>query len=387
MAWYSAGTVSVTNGSATVTGSGTAWVANAQAGEAFHGPDKNIYEIVSVNSNTSLTISPGYLGTTRSGEGYSILPVKGYPLLAAQQMAALISTVQGYVDGALSGRFGNGTVGAPGISFASNTAMGIFRVAANQLGIATNGVRRVLLSNTAMQVDVPITGSAVQAAPADDTAGKLMPVGAFSLGGLVVNRGTPPGNDLNNATLTGWYDIASNTLNSPMNGQNGVAYVVARTAQRRLQVVYRIAGQAETEAYERVSYGDGTVYGDWVPHSKPVRGSNANGEYVRYADGTMECWHTIDAGDTRANGAGTYADPYRSNAINWTYPASFLSVPAVEACCQTDASGVLRGHAAVLRYVTVNYSNDMQVFRLSSSSAPSSGNPTYLHLRAVGRWF
>ena len=101
MAWYSAGTVSVTNGSATVTGSGTAWVANAQASEGIWLPDGQLYEIVSINSDTSLTISPNYLGTTQSGQAYRIVPVKGYPLLAAQQMAALISTVQGYVDGAL----------------------------------------------------------------------------------------------------------------------------------------------------------------------------------------------------------------------------------------------------------------------------------------------
>jgi len=33
---------------------------------------------------------------------------------------------------------------------------------------------------------------------------------------------------------------------------------------------------------------DGT-FGDWLLLT-PERGSNANGEYVRYADGTQECW-------------------------------------------------------------------------------------------------
>ncbi|EAU43555.1 hypothetical protein [Salipiger bermudensis] len=183
MAWYSAGTVSVTNGSATVTGSGTAWVANAQASEGIWLPDGQLYEIVSINSDTSLTISPNYLGTTQSGQVYRIVPVKGYPLVAAQQMASLISTVQSYVDGALSGRFGNGTVGAPGISFASNTAMGLYRVAANQLGFVTNGVRRMLLTTSALTVDVPIVGGAIQDNSFDTDPSTIMKVGAFGLGG------------------------------------------------------------------------------------------------------------------------------------------------------------------------------------------------------------
>jgi hypothetical protein len=72
-AWYRTGTCTATNGSATVTGSLTAWLANAKAGD-FWVPDAEgrAYEITAVNSNTSITISPVYAGSTGSGKAYGI---------------------------------------------------------------------------------------------------------------------------------------------------------------------------------------------------------------------------------------------------------------------------------------------------------------------------
>ncbi len=64
MAWYDTGTVSVTNGSTTVTGSGTNFIAGAQIGEAFYGPDDNLYEIQAIVSATEITLADLYLGAT-----------------------------------------------------------------------------------------------------------------------------------------------------------------------------------------------------------------------------------------------------------------------------------------------------------------------------------
>lgn len=73
---YSTGTLSVTNGSAVVTGSGTAWntVTNAVAGEYIKLPDGKWYKINSIASNTQLTIEVEYQGVTDSGEAYVISP-------------------------------------------------------------------------------------------------------------------------------------------------------------------------------------------------------------------------------------------------------------------------------------------------------------------------
>lgn len=70
--WYRTGTVSVENGSTTVTGTLTAWLMAAKVGDAFRGPDSARYEITAVNSNTSLAIFPAYAGSTASGQAYAI---------------------------------------------------------------------------------------------------------------------------------------------------------------------------------------------------------------------------------------------------------------------------------------------------------------------------
>lgn len=53
------------------------------------------------------------------------------------------------------------------------------------------------------------------------------------------------------------------------------------------------------------------------------RGSNANGEYVRYADGTQICWGTVNftLPITNVTGSGFQANDLQQ----WTYPASFVS--------------------------------------------------------------
>ena len=331
MAWYSAGTVSVTNNSATVTGSGTAWVANAQASEGIWLPDGRLYEIVSINSDTSLTISPNYLGTSQSGQVYRIVPVKGYPLLAAQQMAALISTVQGYVDGALSGRFGDGTVGAPGVSFASNPAMGLYRVAANQLGFATNGVRRMLLTNSSLEINVNVLGTAVQADNQDISNGNaLLRVGSFGLG---ATGGIPaPGNDANQCLVPAFnYRFSTSWANCPVPNPYGATLHVFRgTGESRVQQLFLHSNGKDI--YFRESSDTGATYTPWTKqlNEKDIEyGSNANGEYVKFPDGTMICTHEVDISDIDCTQArGSVFGPTGTMGT-FPFPASFVGSPAL----------------------------------------------------------
>jgi len=73
---YTTGTISVTNGSSTVTGSGTSWATstNAEAGEYIKLPDGKWYKISSISSNTSLVVEVSYQGSTSSGQSYTISP-------------------------------------------------------------------------------------------------------------------------------------------------------------------------------------------------------------------------------------------------------------------------------------------------------------------------
>ncbi|QHF50084.1 phage tail protein [Pseudomonas sp. S49] len=78
MPWYKTGTVSVTQNSNAVIGTGTAFIANSRVGDGFRGPDGRWYEVTNIASNTALSISPNYEGPTAAGGFYSIMPVQGY---------------------------------------------------------------------------------------------------------------------------------------------------------------------------------------------------------------------------------------------------------------------------------------------------------------------
>ena len=73
MAQYKTGTVSVTNGSNTVTGQATVWSTNAAVGYTFKIKDEDaIYNIASIVSDTQITLTVNYAGTTKSNQEYQI---------------------------------------------------------------------------------------------------------------------------------------------------------------------------------------------------------------------------------------------------------------------------------------------------------------------------
>ena len=73
MAQYKTGTATVVNNSVTVTGIGTAFVANVAVGNTFKVTGENaIYQIASVLDDTHLTLSPAYAGSTQSSVAYQI---------------------------------------------------------------------------------------------------------------------------------------------------------------------------------------------------------------------------------------------------------------------------------------------------------------------------
>jgi hypothetical protein len=68
---YSTGTVTVTNGSTTVTGAGTAWLANADAGMIL-GSGTTTAAVKSVDSDTQITLLSPWPGATAAGAGYAL---------------------------------------------------------------------------------------------------------------------------------------------------------------------------------------------------------------------------------------------------------------------------------------------------------------------------
>ena len=305
--WYKTGTVAVTNGSVTVTGTGTAFVGAVVAGHSFIGPDERTYEISAVVSATQITLARPYLGATASGQAYAIQPTREFNISLAEAASILISNFSTIAANAGAGRFGDGSLAAPGIRFAADENTGLMRPGAEQIAFVTNAIQRALLSATELQVNVPITGT---------------------------------------ATVTDGNDIAANRLLK--------------------------TGAGPAQAFRRGNILGTVSQAAGVPTGAIIeRGGNANGQFVRYADGTQICWNipgpftcTTAIGSMFENGAN----------LTWTFPAAFSATPVAFG----QGGDIYRG---------VSGFASTTVFTYRIRNPVSAANDVFAHLQAVGRWF
>jgi hypothetical protein len=147
MAWYKAGTVTVTNGSATVTGAGgTSFVSNVVVGDAFQAPDGRSYEIAAVVSASELTLGRAYMGATASGQTYTIQPTSSFASDLATRVVQLIGSFGAVRDGIGQGLIADGSAIAPGLRFASDQDTGVRKAGADALSLVTGGADRAIVT-------------------------------------------------------------------------------------------------------------------------------------------------------------------------------------------------------------------------------------------------
>ena len=111
------------------------------------------------------------------------------------------------------------------------------------------------------------------------------------------------------------------------------------------------------------------------------RGSNANGEYVRYADGTQICRAIRTGNQNATTRVSTGLDLYYADETI-TLPASFVVEAPVCGISSARASADATATWLSLRNVELS---TVTVRTYSSVSAPTLGNSR--HIVAVGRWF
>lgn len=104
------------------------------------------------------------------------------------------------------------------------------------------------------------------------------------------------------------------------------------------------------------------------------RGSNANGSYLRLADGTQLCWHQI----TSSQAINTaIMGGFRTVGLFWTYPAAFSATPLVQAMpVAMTAFGAVLTNAG---------SNLQQQFAVTAVTSQTAANRT-INLFASGNW-
>ncbi|HCG0886568.1 TPA: hypothetical protein NJH56_002383 [Pseudomonas aeruginosa] len=108
------------------------------------------------------------------------------------------------------------------------------------------------------------------------------------------------------------------------------------------------------------------------------RGSNANGEFVRFADGTQICWRRYAAAlDVTNQSGGLFMTP---GGTALTFPAAFVSAPVVSDATIRNTGYSGRGWGAI-------YSVDATScawYGFSTTSALAALLPGFI---ATGRWF
>lgn len=253
MALYSTGTVAVTNGSTTVTGTGTAWNSVLQAGWVFIGPDGLPVGIADVVSNTELTLTRPYGGATAGTQTYECFATQQLAIPVVQGVQQLVSDFQGVVDGPGAGRFPDGTLSAPGVRFEADPDTGLRRIGSNGLSVVAGGNDALIVAPDG------ITGTGVQANRAE-TGNKLLKAGA---GGLLLNDEDAPAvalaagsDDLNALRQSGFWLYQSSTANAPTS--TGVVHHICRLGGftsfgRHIQIAYAQDGAI----YRRINDGVG----------------------------------------------------------------------------------------------------------------------------------
>lgn len=136
----------------------------------------------------------------------------------------------------------------------------------------------------------------------------------------------------------------------------------------------------------RLPYQTATLLCDgaqWVTVAETntsLSGSTGDGSYVRYANGTQECWHTSSNADgvNTADGSG-----FRSASdLTWTYPIAFVTGNAPYAHIAAS-----RADRSVGTSATASPTSTTHTYRIWASTTLAAAGTVLLRHYAVGRWF
>jgi hypothetical protein len=316
---YVTGTVSVTAGSAVVTGAGTAWATALIAGGLF-GLDSNNgnpVPILSVDSNTQLTLAKPWRGTTAAAQPYWIIRDTAY----LQQLSANAQALATYIQ-----RLDN----------AALAALASLVPAADKLGYFSG-------ANTAVLTDIKAKGRDVLAA--DSMLSLLAKLGPVNGGNP---SPTPAGagvgltdGDFNSITLPGVYTIGGQWANG-FGGAAPTSYTGILIVYARFSQVFQEIWMATAGSPNRWARWTATNNGSWpnpwiklpgelvgtvsqaggVPSGAIIeRGVNANGRYTKWADGTLICGGHLELSAAQIPAAGSYIFPI-------TFPSTFVVTEA-----------------------------------------------------------
>jgi hypothetical protein len=178
-------------------------------------------------------------------------------------------------------------------------------------------------------------------------------------------------NEANSAWLDALSALAVTATAAELNVLDGVTATTSELNQLDGLEVY-----GKTNILGTVSETSGVPTGAVIE-----RGSNANGEFVKFADGTMQCFHRLQL---------TFSVTSEINAT-WTFPAAFSGSPRIASIISDDGTSM----APVLSQVTNPSISDaagassttLRLFRFVGATNFVSGDTCFVETTAIGRWF
>lgn len=335
------------------------------------------FSCVVVNTGTGvITIDPAGAELINGQATISVLPGHG---------GLLVCTGAGWISvGVFGGQtvaHADGTAAAPSVTFGLDTDTGLYSTAANSLGIATGGALRARIHNGGLEVTGAVTGTAVTQSGTDTTAGRLLKVGDFGVGAAIPSDLT----DLTVAIFPGIYRIGNlATVVGGPGGATGQGTLIA-TRGSDGRGTFLLSLPVSTPAAQRFWHGSRNIPNGAITWSLAVtndrllgavsqaagvptgavmeRGTNANGEYVKLADGTLICTQTMTASSAAAT--------------TWTYPAAFIAAPVLSGQAVATVSAVVVADATP--------GTTSCTFSVLDKVDARRADPTLLC--AIGRWF
>jgi len=188
-----------------------------------------------------------------------------------------------------------------------------------------------------------------------------------------VNVGTTPNDGTGDPVRTCFGKINANFTDSA----NAASKLVATPAQALAGTANVLTDAAGVHSAIR-GLAVGTVsQSGGVPTGAIIeRGSNANGEYVKFADGTQICTHNI-----------LFTIP-NSNEVSvaWTFPASFLNAGYTS---NAQWRGSAPGSAAVFYNNDLNTASSVTFYAITTDGSVFSavGTTREVSAVAIGRWY
>jgi hypothetical protein len=357
-AYYDVGRINLAAGGTVVTGIGTQWLGEVRPGDILWSAGIT-GRIASVDSNTSLTLATGWEGPARSNSVYEVRVTPGAAELVVTTRSLLASLSSGILT-----------------AFAGLTS------AANKLPFFTG-------AGTMATTDLTAKGREIIGAA--DSAAARGAIGAISsdIGGDVPVLSFSKDDTTRDADLLVWnkgelrirvFNPASpGSLRSLTLGYDGA--VLQWDGSNVLTSASSASDIPDLPASKAFRRGNilGTVgQSGGVPTGAIIeRGSNANGDYVRWADGTQICTYRTTVNRTLDTPSGALF--LSSNTVGDTpFPAAFSEDPVQSVSCESE--GVL-----LFSSDRTSLSNFLNTYLFTQvSRAPG----TYtLDFSAIGRWF